>query len=153
MSSTLDYKKILKAERKIGKKASRLVEDSIRKQIGKNFMPGNVNRREAEFSLSNSVNTVPVTGDVRLFRLSTSMAQHGFILQYGFSGKRSGYTGERKSGTFYEVKEHDFNLPSVPFIEDGIEKSGAFNVLFDELGALRMKEVGIFFKKQGIKLG
>lgn len=153
MSSTLDYKDILKAEQRIGKKASRLIENSIRKEIGaKNFMPGNVNRRELE--LSKSVNTKPITGNVRLFRLSTTMARHGFILQHGFSGQRSGYIGERKkSGKFYRVTAHQFDLPSFPFIEDGIEKSGAFNVLFNELGALRMKEIGIFFKGQGIKLG
>jgi hypothetical protein len=160
MSYKLTLDEIKKAERKIGNKVSRIVEKAIIREI-ENYNLGSNNTSKE--SLRNSIKSKPIMGDVRLFRISTTMARHGFILQHGAT-KRSGHVrkmgkwkNERESGgknkkAFYSVKEHTFMLSSRPFIEEGIKNSGAFEVLFKELGALRFKEIAIVFDKLDIKI-
>jgi hypothetical protein len=150
MKHKLTLKQIAAAERKIGKKASSLIQKRIAQEIrDRNLFTGT--SYEDELALLDSVITKPVMGNVRLFRLSTTMARHGFILQHGINGKRSGHIAKR-GDTFYNVKEHDVNMPSVPFIEDGINKSGAFEYLFEEIGKLRMDEISVVFSNSNLNI-
>jgi hypothetical protein len=150
MKYKLTLKQIAAAERKIGKKASKLIENRIIQEIrDRNLFTGT--SFEDELALVDSVITKPVMGAVRLFRLSTTMQRHGFILQHGIKGKRSGHIAQR-GDTFYNVKEHSVNLTPIPFIEDGINKSGAFEYLFEEIGKLRMEEISILFSNSNITI-
>ena len=150
MKHTLTLKQIAAAERKIGKKASSLVQKRIIQEIrDRNLFTGT--SFEDELALVDSVVSKPIMGDVRLFRISTTMERHGFILQHGIKGKRAGHIAKR-GNTFYNVKEHSVNLTPIPFIEDGINKSGAFEYLFDEIGKLRMEEISILFSNSNITI-
>jgi hypothetical protein len=159
---TLD--EILKTERRIGLKASRMIQKSIQQEIRKhNLFSGNVKQGD-ELSLLDSVKTTPKMGKVRLFKIQTTMARHGFIIQHGVNTNRSGHirakgrwrnereAGGRNKSPFTNVSAHPFKLTAIAFIEDGIEKSGGFDIIFNELGALRMQEVKIMFKKNGVNI-
>ncbi|MCG8734020.1 hypothetical protein [Tenacibaculum finnmarkense] len=146
MSNNIDYKAIKKAERKIGRKASKMIESRITQQL-RSY--GLIDTHELE----ESVKTRPVMGELRLFRISTKMERHGYILQQGISSKRTGHTRHNeKSKLFYTVKEHRMMMQGKSFITEGIEDSGAFQYLFDEIGKLRMKEIPVIFNGANIDL-
>tara|TARA_R110002124_G_scaffold148927_9_gene314595 strand:- start:737 stop:1174 length:438 start_codon:yes stop_codon:yes gene_type:complete len=144
MSAKPNYSEIKKLERKVGRTASKMIESSISKQLQ---TLGLIDTSE----LKDSIKTKPIMGRVRLFRISTTMARHGFILQQGVNDQRTGHTRELNK-TYYSVREHTMILQQKPFITEGIEKSGAFKYLVDEMGKIRMKEVPIIFNGTDIKL-
>lgn len=137
-------------ERKIGKHASRMIEKSIKNQIKVFGLESNSPSKE---SLINSVKSKENMGKFRLFGIQTTMARHGFIHQHGTTGQRTGHIRHiKKTDHFFNVKEHSFYLGKRTFIENGIQKSGAFDYLFNELGKLRMKEVSIVFNRSEINI-
>ncbi|SOS48449.1 conserved hypothetical protein. Putative prophage protein [Tenacibaculum dicentrarchi] len=144
MSSNVDYKAIKKAERKVGRAASKMIESRITQQL-RSF--GLIDTHELE----ESVKTRPVMGELRLFRISTKMARHGYILQHGINSKRTGHT-RRNEKLFYTVKEHRVLMQGKSFITEGIEDSGAFQYLFDEIGKIRMMEIPVIFNGANIDL-
>lgn len=145
----ITLKEIRKAERKIGLRASKMIRDSLVSEINAiNFYTRSI----SDEGLDRTVNVKPVMGNVRLFRISTSMMLHGFVLEQGAS-ERSAHTRRiEKTNTFYTVKDHGFILRRIPFMEEAILKSGAFKHLFNEIGKLRMKEVAISFMQSDIKI-
>ncbi|WP_370407970.1 hypothetical protein [Tenacibaculum dicentrarchi] len=146
MSSNVDYKAIKKAERKVGRAASKMIESRITEQL-RSF--GLIDTHELE----ESVKTRPVMGELRLFRISTKMERHGYILQHGINSKRTGHTRHNeKTKLFYTVKEHRMMLQGKSFITEGIEDSGAFQYLFDEIGKIRMMEIPVIFNGANIDL-
>jgi hypothetical protein len=150
MITQLSLTELRKAERKVGLKAARLIKKSIIKEIS----AYNLNSNNATtLSLQNSVKSTVKMGKVRLFGIKTTMARHGFIIQHGVNDQRTGHTRQiQKTKTFYSVKEHGFQLTKKPFIQQGILKSGAFDVIFKGLGELRMNDVAVMFNKLDINL-
>lgn len=148
MAPQLSLADLRKAERKVGLKAARLIKKSIIKEISVYNLNSNTS---SVISLQETVKSRVKMGRVRLFGIRTTMARHGFIHQHGVNDQRTGHTRQVvKTKTFYTVQEHGFHLTKRPFIEQGILKSGAFEVIFKELGSLRMQEVGVFFNKLDI---
>lgn len=146
MSSNVDYKAIKKQERKIGRTASKMIESRITQQL-RSY--GLIDTHELE----ESVKTKPIMGELRLFRISTRMARYGYILQHGVNDERTGHTRHNeKSKLLYTVKEHRMMMQGKSFITEGIENSGAFQYLFDEIGKLRMKEIPIAFNGANIDM-
>lgn len=144
MGSKVDYNAIKKQERKVGRVASKMIESRITQQLR---AMGLIDTHE----LQESVKSKPIMGELRLFRISTTMARHGFILQQGFKGKRTGHTRtQNKTKLFFTVREHTMLLQQKPFITEGIENSGAFEYLVDEIGKIRMQEVPIVFNGTNI---
>lgn len=150
MKKSPEQKEIRKEERKIGLKASKMVESSVINQLKLYGLDSNNSSAD---SLRKTIKSSARMGEVRLFGISTTMARHGFIHQHGKTGMRSGTIKTmKKSGKIFGVKEHTFYLTKRPFIEVGIEKSGAFEYLFNELGKLRMKEVAIIFNQSEVNI-
>ncbi|WP_233898361.1 hypothetical protein [Tenacibaculum piscium] len=146
MSNKVDYEAIKQQEQHIGNVASKMVQSRITQQLR---AYGLIDTHKLE----KSIKTKPVMGELRLFRISTRMARYGYILQHGVNDERTGHTRHNeKSKLFYTVKEHRMMMQGKSFITEGIENSGAFEYLFNEIGKLRMKEIPIAFNGANIDI-
>lgn len=143
----LSLEDIRKAERRIGLKASRMIKKSVINEITTLNLG-----HSSDKPLHKTVRVSPVMGDVRLYRISTSMSRHGFILEHGTTNRTAHTRQIEKTNTFYTVKDHGFLLRRIPFIERAVQNSGAFEYLFEEIGKIRMKEVMFSFMKSDIKV-
>lgn len=146
MIQKIDYEKIKKEERKIGNTASKMVRNSILKEL---LAFGLIDTSE----LKKSIKIKPIFGELRLFRINIKMARYGYILEQGVNRKRTGHSRlHLKSKLYYTVREHTMRLQKKPFITQGIYKSGAFEYAFSALGKTRMKEFLISFRGINIKI-
>ena len=146
MTGNVDYKAIKKQERKVGRVASKMIESRITQQLR---ALGLIETH----GLEESVKTKPIMGQLRLFRISTTMERHGFILQHGVNDKRTGHTRiQAKTKLHFTVREHTMILQRKSFIPEAVENSGAFEYLVDEIGKIRMQEVPIAFNGNTIEI-
>jgi hypothetical protein len=144
MDAKLDYKKIRAEEYNIGRRAAYKIKNSITKQLQEYGLV-------KSGTLSRSISSVPKMGEVRLFGIRTKMNHYGFIHQVGVNDLRTGHTRKTSYGA-YSVKEHTMIMKASPFISMGIEKSGVFEQLVRELGALRSEEIILRLKGDDIKI-
>lgn len=144
MDSKLDFNKIRRQEYNIGRRASTKIENSITRQLQEYGLIKSA-------ALSRSIKSSPKMGKFRLFGIRTRMSHYGFIHQVGVNDLRSGHLKKTSFGS-HSVKEHTMIMKASPFISSGIERSGAFEQLVEDLGALRSQEIILRLKGDDIKI-
>lgn len=141
---------VKRIESRIGNKASAMIRKELQANVSSIFGVS----QNIDTSLLESIEVRRKMYKHRLVRIAINMARHGFVFQHGVTKGRTSHIRERNTPVrkFYTVKDHGFILAKKPFIEVAVEKSGAFEYVFNELGKIRMEQISFAFAKSDIKI-
>lgn len=141
-------KQLYNKERNIGRKAAKMAEDYVLKQIKLELTIRN--KGDALKKIKPLIEATKVRakmGEYRLLGLNFTSSKVGFIHHYGFSGVRDGSTillrASRYNETATQRESHDFRLESKNMFNNIYVQSGAADYLLKELGNTRTEDIKI----------
>lgn len=141
-------KQLYNKERYIGRKAAKMAEDYVLRQIKMELTIRN--KGDAFKNLKPLMEATRIRakmGKWRLLGLNFTSSKIGFIHQFGFTGVRSGSTillkASRYDKTTANRKSHDFKIDRTGMFNNIYMQSGAADYLIEKLGEIRTDAVKI----------
>jgi len=141
-------KQLYSKERYIGRKAAKLAEDYVLRQIKLELTIRNKGDAFKKIKpLMEATKVRAKMGDYRLLGLNFTSSKIGFIQHFGFTGVRDGGTillkASRYNQSATQRESHDVTLKSKSMFNNIYIQSGAADYLLQELGQIRTEDIKI----------
>ena len=158
MALASNQRQIRLQERRIGKKAERVVENYVKRKIARSLNirnKGGLSEKGKPMPpILQATKIKAKMGDYRLLGLNLTSNKYGFIHHFGVSKKRTEHTVQLNNAnkTTFIRRSHPFRLKEKSLFEGVYEKSGALDILATGLSKTRTEAVVIKIKDLVLKL-